>query len=201
MIRTVLAAGVATVLGSATLWHATDGLRAFTAEDARRVAILKHPEPVPDIELTDTNGRSLRLSDYASRAVVVEFIYTRCPLICTSLGDAFAQLQNTTDKAGLRDKVQLVSISFDPADDEERMSDYARIHSADAVQWIIAKPRNAEELPILLKSFGVVVIPDGDGGFVHNAALHVVGPDQRLAAIFDLGENKAVLDALRRLAP
>lgn len=201
MIRTVLAAGVATVLGSAALWHTTDGLRAFTAEDARRVAILKHSKPIPDIELTDTTGRSLQLSDYASRAVVVEFIYTQCPLICTSLGDAFAQLQNAIEKAGLRDKVQLVSISFDPADDEERMSDYGRIHGADAAQWIIAKPRNAEELPILLKSFGVVVIPDGDGGFVHNAALHVVGPSQRLTAIFDLGENKAVLDALTRLAP
>jgi protein SCO1 len=100
VIRTVLAAGVATVLGSATLWHATDGLRAFTAEDARRVAILKHPEPIPDTQLANTTGRSLRLSDHASRAVVVEFIYTQCPLICTSLGDAFAQLQDATDKPG-----------------------------------------------------------------------------------------------------
>jgi protein SCO1/2 len=131
--------------------------------------------------------------------VVVEFIYTRCPLVCTSLGDAFAQLQGLVDKAGLRDRVKLVSISFDPADDEERMSDYARIHGADGVRWIIAKPKNPEELPTLLKSFGVIVIPDGEGGFVHNAALHVVGPDRRLTAIFDLGENKAVLEALAGL--
>jgi protein SCO1/2 len=201
VVRTVLAASAAMVLGCATLWHSTDGLKAFTTEASRRVAILAHPKPVPDIELTDSAGRSLRLSNYASRAVVVEFIYTQCPLICTSLGDAFAQLQILTDKAGLRDQVQLVSISFDPADDKERMSDYARIYGADGAQWIIAKPRNAEELPILLKRFGVIVIPDGDGGFVHNAALHVVGPDQRLMAIFDLGENKAILDALTRLAP
>jgi hypothetical protein len=75
-------------------------LRSISAEDARRVAILKHPEPIPDTQLANTTGRSLRLSDHASRAVVVEFIYTQCPLICTSLGDAFAQLQDATDKPG-----------------------------------------------------------------------------------------------------
>ncbi|WP_456725132.1 MULTISPECIES: SCO family protein [unclassified Bradyrhizobium] len=189
------------ILGCATLWHSTDGLRAFTSEASRRVATLAHPKPIPDIELIDLAGRSLRLSSAAPRAVVVEFIYTRCPLVCTSLGDAFAQLQTLVDKVGLHDRVNLVSISFDPTDDEERMSDYARVHGADGVRWIIAKPQNAEELPALLKSFGVVVIPDGDGGFVHNAALHVVSPDRRLIAIFDLGESKATLNALVELAP
>jgi protein SCO1 len=50
----------------------------------------------------------------------------------------------------------------------------------------------------LLKAFGVTVIPDGAGGFVHNAALHVVDRQGRLIAIFDIGEELQVFAAVRR---
>jgi protein SCO1/2 len=53
-------------------------------------------------------------------------------------------------------------------------------------------------LRALLDTFGVVVIPDGMGGFVHNAAIHLVDEEGRLGAIYDLGEERAVLAALGR---
>jgi protein SCO1/2 len=36
-----------------------------------------------------------------------------------------------------------------------------------------------------MRAFGVTVIPDGLGGFVHNAAIAVVDPEGRLVAIMD----------------
>ncbi len=100
---------------------------------------------------------------------------------------------------GLADRIRLISISFDLArDGPEALSDYAQARGADGRLWIAVRPENDEALRALLTTFGVTVIPDGAGGFVHNAALHVVDRQGRLIAIFDIGEEPQVLAALRR---
>jgi protein SCO1/2 len=53
------------------------------------------------------------------------------------------------------------------------------------VGWTLGRPQHAGELARWLQAFGVVVIPDPLGGYAHNAALHVVGPDRKLVAILD----------------
>ena len=199
MLRTAFAAIVIALLGGAGLWHGTDGFRAFTTEGARRLAIREQPRPVPEVRLIDMQGRGLTLAGENSRAQVVEFIYTTCPTLCVSLGESFARLQGAVKAAGLADRVRLISISFDPArDGPEALRDYAEAHGADGRIWITARPDDEQALHALLQVFGVIVIPDGAGGFVHNAALHVIDRQGRLNAIFDIGEEAQVLAALRR---
>ncbi|MBR1225122.1 SCO family protein [Bradyrhizobium sp. AUGA SZCCT0176] len=196
MRRTLFATCLVLAFGAAVLWWATSGLRAFTAETARRIAVLASPEPIPDVELVDGSGRSIRLSDYTGQAVIVDFIYTQCPTICVSLGDNFGRLQERIKADGVPAK--LLSISFDLAQDGPReLSEYARVHGADASIWKLARPRNAGELRLLLEAYAVIVLPDGIGGFVHNAALHVVGPDGKLTGIYDLDQHNAAFLALR----
>jgi protein SCO1/2 len=186
------------VVASAALWQATDGLRTFTTEGARRLAVLEQPRPVPDVRLIDMRGRELTLTDQIGRAVIVEFIYTTCPTICTALGESFARLRSDIDAAGLADRFRLISISFDLArDGPEALRDYAEAHGADGRVWTVARPENELALSSLLKAFDVIVIPDGAGGFVHNAALHVIGQNGKLKAIFSIGEEAQVLAAAR----
>ena len=45
----------------------------------------------------------------------------------------------------------------------------------------------AADLAAWLRTFGIVVIPDGYGGYEHNAALHLVDERGRLVRILDLG--------------
>ena len=45
-----------------------------------------------------------------------------------------------------------------------------------------------------LDAFGVVVIPDELGGYTHNAAVHVVGPERRLVAIHDLDDIDGIVN-------
>ena len=52
----------------------------------------------------------------------------------------------------------------------------------------------------LLSRFGVVVIPDGFGGFVHTSAVYIVDPQLRLARILDPAEPPSVLVAALREA-
>jgi protein SCO1 len=199
MLRTAAVALVIALLGSLALWQGTDGLRAFTTEGARRLSVLKQPRPVPDARLVDMRGQAMTLADEGGRAIIVEFIYTTCPTLCISLGESFAKLRNEIITAGLSDRTRLISISFDLArDGPEALRDYADAHGADGRLWITARPENEQALQALLKVFGVTVIPDGAGGFVHNAALHVVDRQGRLEAIFDIGEEARALAAVRR---
>jgi protein SCO1/2 len=199
MVRTAAAALVIACVGVAVLWQGTDGFRAFTAEGARRLSILVQPRFVPEARLLDMRGQKLKLRNEDGRAVVIEFIYTTCPTLCVALGESFSILQDTIKAAGVSDRVRLVSISFDPVrDGPQALADYARSHGADGRLWITARPENGRDLQALLEAFGVIVIPDGLGGFVHNAALHVVDREGRLKAIFDIGEEAKVLAAVRR---
>ena len=197
-MRTAVATLVIAVVAGAALWQATDGLRAFTTEGARRLAVLEQPRPVPDVRLIDVRGREQASTDENGRAVVVEFIYATCPTICTALGESFAKLRSDIDAAGLADRVRLISISFDLArDGPEALRDYAEAHGADGRVWTVARPENELALHSLLKVFDVIVIPDGAGGFVHNAALHVIGQNGKLKAIFSIGEEARVLATAR----
>ncbi|MCF8179359.1 MAG: SCO family protein [Sulfuritalea sp.] len=185
--RGIAIAALVTVLGVAGLWQATDGLQAFTAEAARRAEILRNPRALPAAVLEDQNGRHFSLRDYQGRLLAVEFIYTRCSTICRTLGLAFKQIHNHVPQQALGDDFALLSISFDiDGDDTSRLKDYGEAYGADGEHWRIARVRSAAELGPLLAAFGIVVIPDQMGGFEHNAAIHLLGRDGRLALISDI---------------
>jgi protein SCO1/2 len=46
----------------------------------------------------------------------------------------------------------------------------------------------------------VVVIPDGFGGYAHNAAVHVLGPDRRLIAILGVEDLDGIVRTARAAA-
>jgi len=186
-----------TILGTGALWHSTDGFAAFTAEAARRAEILRSPRPLPAAVLEDQDGRSFRLQDYRGKLLAVEFIYTRCSTICRSLGMAFSQIRDHVPQAMLGSDFALLSISFDAArDDTPSLKAYGDAHGADSRHWRIARVCNAADLQQLLDAFGIVVIPDGLGGFEHNAAIHLLGRDGRLGLISDIEEPVLLADRI-----
>ena len=54
------------------------------------------------------------------------------------------------------------------------------------------------ELRGLLDAFGVVVLPDGAGGFVHNAAIYLVDATGRLAHVYDADAAERAIAELDR---
>jgi protein SCO1 len=95
--------------------------------------------------------------------------------------------------------VRLVSISFDPVrDGPQELRAYRARYSRDAVGWSLATPAVEAELESWLRAFGVVVIPDELGGFAHNAAMHVVGPQRTLVAIHDLDDIEGTVRTIRK---
>lgn len=198
-MRAAVASLAVLVLGSLLLWQGTDGGQALTAEGARRLAALRDAPEVPQVVLTGADEQSLSLGGPADSVTLVEFVYTTCPTICQLSGADFARLRDAVVAEGLEDRVQLLSVSFDPANDgPEALAAYGAAHGADGRIWSVAVPE-AADLPALLDAFGVVVIP-GPFGFEHNIAIHVVDPRGRLVAITDADDIAGALAAAQRAA-
>lgn len=85
------------------------------------VAIRGPGEIVPDFVFTNQDNRKINLRDFRGRALLLTFIYTRCPLpdYCILMSNNFADVRARLADADvpLRDKVHLLSISIDPAYD------------------------------------------------------------------------------------
>ncbi|WP_374473446.1 SCO family protein [Arenimonas sp.] len=181
----------------AALWSATEGFRVLTSESARRLEVARDPLPLPGARLAD--GRELRaaLRD-DGRVVLVDFIYTQCESLCTALGTDYQQLQREILRRGLGGRVRLLSLSFDPGRDSPQVlaRHQARL-GADPTLWQASTVPDPAQRARLLAAFGIVVVPDGRGDFVHNAAIHVVDAQGRLRGIHDLGRwQSALADAL-----
>jgi len=198
-LRTAVASLAVCVAGGAMLWRGTDGFRALTSEQARRRAIATSPQPVPMIELEDQDGRPFSLEAYRGRPLVVDFVYTQCSSICPLLSAGFQRLDGAERSRGPDGRrLQLVSITFDPSDTPARLREYATHYDGDGHTWRFARVKDPSDLGPLLRAFGIVVIPDGGRGFQHNAAVHVLDGQGRLARLLDVEAKPA--DVARAVA-
>lgn len=189
--------------GVAVLSAATNGFRAFTTETARRLDIEANPRAVPEVPLEGVDGRATSFEALRGRWLLVEFMYTRCTTYCAVQGREFARLQDRLATPIADGHVSLLSISFDPTwDTPERLAEYQH-HSGDrGAGWIATRPGDRPGLDSLTRVFGVTVVPDGLGGYVHNAAIAVVDPAGQLIRIVDWNDTDvAARFVLDRLAP
>ncbi len=184
--------------GIAALSFATDGFRVVTSAGARQLSIERAPQELPDVRLADQDGKLFALGAYRGRPVLVDFIYTRCPTICGVLGDDFARVVRLAGGVRSNAPIDLLSISFDPTDDREALRLYGERFGAKPPRWRIAAPVDGRGRAELLESFGVVVIPDGMGGYIHNDAVYLVDARGRLARILDPDTPAQLLAAAMR---
>jgi protein SCO1/2 len=199
--RTAVAAALVIAAGVVAAHTATDGFEAYTLEAARRLAALNSPAPVPDLTLDLAGAGHVRLHDLPARVLLVDFVYTSCPTYCAALGSVYAQLQQRLAPEIAAGAVHLLSISFDPVHDgPAELAAYRSRYSRDPSGWTLGRPARAGELQRWLDAFGVVVIPDGMGGYAHNAAVHVVGPDRRLVAIVGTEDLDGIVNTARQMA-
>jgi protein SCO1/2 len=150
------------------------------------VVLPKMPERVavgsmaPDFALTDQSGRVVRLSGLRGLPVVIDFIYTRCPMpdVCPRLSANFARLQKR-----FGDKVMLLSITLDPEyDTAEVLADYAHRWRA-SPNWLFltGTPQSIRDVA---GRFGVIYWPE-EGVLTHTSATAVINKDGRLAALLE----------------
>jgi protein SCO1/2 len=190
---------------AAGAWLSMD-FQVWTAEGARRLAVVRSPIATPEVSVRSPGLHAKPLPALLGAqggATIADFIYTRCVTVCSALGGTFQQLQAAVQSGQENGGpgVQLLSISFDPAHDTSDVLDaYGRRFQADPTVWRFAAPVQLGGLQALLDSYGAVVIPDGLGGYEHNAALLVLDRAGRLVHIYDYDQADDALALARYLA-
>src|SRR6202044_3176030 len=103
-----------------------------------------------DFKLRNQDGHAIHLAQFKGKALLITFIYTRCPLpnFCPLVTRNFAQVeQQLKADPQMFAKTQLLSVSFDPEHDTpERLRAYGATYigsdAADAfAHWDFAVPQ------------------------------------------------------------
>lgn len=68
-----------------------------------------------DFELTDQDGRTVRLSEQRGKLVLIAFLYVRCPDVCPLTAESLNQALRSLGPD--RTRVRVLAISVDPAGD------------------------------------------------------------------------------------
>lgn len=146
-----------------------------------------------DFKLTNQDGKQISLKDFRGKAFAVTFIYSRCPLsdYCIRMSVNFSDLNKKILNSEYRDKVRLLTISFDPAyDTPERLKQYGigymgKDAKPDFTVWQLAVGKE-EEVKKLADFFGLRYEVDQNDKtqFNHSLRTAVISPDGKIKKVF-----------------
>ena len=128
-----------------------------------RAAYREVGENLPDFALYDQNGQVAQAARWRGKQILVNFIYTRCPIatMCPLATSKMMETQRLAKEAGVSN-LELVSITLDPEYDTPGvLREYAITRGVDTSNFsLLTGPEGA--IKDLLKQFGVMAELDGD---------------------------------------
>lgn len=141
---------------------------------------------VPNFHVTNQDGKVIELSSFRGKALLITFIYTRCPLgdFCPRMSRNLAAVQSKVCQTPQAcDGTQFLSLSFDPVFDTPsvlRAYGAAYVGNAGFKHWQFAAPEPAT-LPAVERFFNLGATGSG-ASITHSLSTTLVGPDGRVVA-------------------
>ena len=166
-------------VSTSTIAEAESELRQDTVTRGRG-AYREIGENMPDFALYDQDGRVVQAARFRGRQIMLNFIYTRCPVatMCPAATLRMMEVQKQARAAGVKD-LQLVSISLDPTYDTPGvLKEYAEVRGIDTGNFsFLTGPERA--IRDLLTQFGVIA-EFKDGLLKHSLATLLVNEQGRI---------------------
>lgn len=138
-------------------------------------------ENLPSFALYDQTGKVVDISRYRGKYILLNFIYTRCPIatMCPAAVNLMEAVQHDVRKAGHGDQFELISITFDPEYDTPGvLREFAEIRGIDTSNYsFMTGPESA--IKDLLKQFGVIAQVQGPM-IKHTLATLLIDPQGRI---------------------
>jgi protein SCO1 len=120
------------------------------------------------------------LASLRGKAVLLDFIYTSCPGPCPILTGLHAKVRDGLSAAE-RARVQLVSITLDPArDTPEALREYATARRIDTAGWSFATGAPAQ-VDAVARAYGVGSVRAPSGEIEHTVATFLIDREGRIA--------------------
>jgi len=144
---------------------------------------------LPDFRLRNQDGHPVHLSQYKGKALLITFLYTRCPSpeFCPWVTRAFATVnQQLAVNPALYSKTHLLCVTFDPdTDTPARLKAYGATYMGESsfAHWEFAVP----EKPVLLemaKFFDLGMTKGADATIIHTLSTTLVAPDGKVAHFY-----------------
>lgn len=149
----------------------------------------KPGDEVPNITLRNQDGKEIRLHNYRGKAVLLTFIYTRCPLpeYCTLMSNNFAQVDRQLQQnPDVYARTHLLSISIDPKyDTPQVLRSYGAAHTEryedeTFAHWEFASGDQVKELA---EFFGLRYFEENDQ-IIHGLKTVIIKPDGTVAKVY-----------------
>ena len=165
-------------------------------------------ETVPDVPLVNQDGKTLHLADFKGKAVLLTFIYTRCPLptFCPLISSEFSAIHNDLSQTpAIYRKTHLVSVSLDPNYDTAPVLRkyglaYLKDDASGFAQWDFVSTSPAD-LQKLASAFGLEFY-EQNNQISHSMSTILLAPDGSVKQIWPGNEWKTsdVLAAIKNVA-
>ena len=157
----------------------------------------KEGDEVPNYKLRNQNDREIQIHNYRGKALLLTFIYTRCPVpeYCTLMSNNFVQVDRELGQdPELYSKTHLLSISIDPGyDTPQVLRSYGSAHTEryqneTFAHWEFATGTK-EQVKEIAEYFGLRYFPE-KGEIIHGLRTVIVGPDGKVAKVYSGNEWK-----------
>lgn len=164
-------------------------------------------EHVPDLALVNQDGKTLRLSDFRGKALLMTFVYTRCPMpnFCPRLSSQFARIHQDLAKSPADyARTHLLTVSFDPKyDTPPVLRKYGLAYLGDDPSgfshWDFAST-NPADLRKLAEAFGLEYYEE-DNQITHTMDIVLINPNGTISKYWDTQWTAEELEeALRQAA-
>jgi protein SCO1/2 len=179
------------------------------APTASATHLLRPGDLIPDLSLVNQDGRKIHLGAYRGRALLITFIYTRCPMpkACPMISSHFARVHALLARdAKTRSATHLLSITLDPDwDTPAVLRSYGLAYLQDDPQgfqhWEFARA-STSDLHALADAFGLE-FHEENRQILHTVRTLLIGPDGRLLTAWDGSAWKPqdVADAVAHASP
>lgn len=153
-----------------------------------------------DYTFLSLGGRTVRLSDYRGKPLVIDMIYTHCPLVCAIKTRNLDALKLSRDALGA-DSFAVLTIGFDTENDTpEAMDDFGRRMDVKMANWEFVSA-DADTIKKLSKDLGFVFSPSPGGGFDHvTQTTFIDGQGTVYQQIYgEEFDNKTLLEPLKNM--
>lgn len=155
------------------------------------VAEAKIGDEVPDYGLVNQSEQAIHIAQYRGKALLLTFIYTRCPIpdYCTLMSNNFAQIDAQLAKQpDLYQKTHLLSISIDPDYDTPAvLRSYGSAHTGkysdeNFAHWEFATG-SKDQVKGIAQFFGLRYYTDQDQ-IIHGLRTVLITPEGKVAKVF-----------------